>query len=267
MIDRTPGSLDPPPSGVAVSIAGVRKSYAGRVVLDVPQLTAQAHRTLALIGPSGCGKSTLLRIVIGLVGSDTGTVSFGGRPMERASRRELRLGTGYVIQEGGLFPHLTVLGNVALVPRDLGWSEERIAARVDELAELTRFPGELLRRYPHQLSGGQRQRVALIRALVLDPAVLLMDEPLASLDPLIRSELQDELRQLFARLRKTVLLVTHDLAEAAFLGDAIALFRDGRVVQVGTLDDLATRPAEPFVSSFIGAQRSLGLRLAYGGEP
>jgi osmoprotectant transport system ATP-binding protein len=162
---------------------------------------------------------------------------------------------GYVIQEGALVPHLTAAEIVALIARDQGWTEDAIARRVDALAQLAHFPQELLTRYPAQLSGGQRQRVALMRALVLDPAVLLFDEPLGALDPMIRAKLQDELASLFKTLQKTVLFVTHDLAEAAYVANEIVLMREGHVVQRGTAEDLRERPAEPFVSEFVRAQR------------
>jgi osmoprotectant transport system ATP-binding protein len=162
---------------------------------------------------------------------------------------------GYVIQEGGLFPHLTGYDNVAIVARDLGWAEPRIRARADALLELTRLPADAMRRFPAQLSGGQRQRVALMRALMLDPEVLLMDEPLAALDPMIRADLQRDLKELFGRLHKTVVLVTHEIGEAALLGEEIALMRGGRIVQRGPFRELRDRPAEPFVTEFLRAQR------------
>jgi osmoprotectant transport system ATP-binding protein len=174
---------------------------------------------------------------------------------------------GYVVQDGGLFPHLTARGNIVLMARYLGWQRPRLAARVAELAALTRFPADALDRYPAQLSGGQRQRVGLMRALMLDPAALLLDEPLGALDPLIRSDLQADLREVFRQLGKTVVLVTHDLAEAAFFADRIVLLRDGRVVQQGSLDDLWTRPADPFVTHFIQAQRGLSLPGAADPSP
>ena len=242
---------------VGISFQGVRKRYDGRLAVDVPALTVPPRTTLALIGPSGCGKSTLLRLTVGLIAPDQGRIAIGDQVMEPAAKRALRLRIGYVIQEGGLFPHLTAAQNVALVARDLGWNEARIAARLAELTDRVRIPRELLGRYPAQLSGGQRQRVGLMRALMLDPAVLLMDEPLGALDPIIRAQLQDDLRELFRRLRKTVLLVTHDMAEAAWLGDAIAVMREGRIVQLGSLTDLLERPADPFVTEFIRAQRPL----------
>ena len=247
---------------VGLSLEGVRKSYDGTMALDVTSFEVRPRSTLALIGPSGCGKSTLLRLLVGLIAPDAGRVLIGGTPMTPATRRALRLRMGYVIQEGGLFPHLTCGENVALVAHDLGWSRERIRPRLDELATLTRLAPELLERYPAQLSGGQRQRVGLMRALMLDPGVLLMDEPLGALDPMIRARLQTDLKDVFARLRKTVLLVTHDMAEAAYLGGEIALMRAGRVVQRGAPEELLERPSDPFVTEFIQAQRLLALSPA-----
>ena len=163
---------------------------------------------------------------------------------------------GYVIQEGGLFPHLTAYQNISLMANYLGWSEDRVANRVTELAQLTQFPPEGLNRFPSQLSGGQRQRVSLMRALALDPALLLLDEPLGALDPMIRSGLQTDLKHIFQSLGKTVVIVTHDIGEAGFLGDSIVLLRDGQIVQQGILTELVHSPAEPFVTQFINAQRS-----------
>ena len=217
------------------------------------------HETLALIGPSGCGKSTLLRLIVGLLRPDRGRVTIGGAPMTPESRRALQLRIGYVIQEGGLFPHLTAAENVALVARDQGWPKPRVDSRIEELLELTQIPRALLPRYPGQLSGGQRQRVGLMRALMLDPDVLLLDEPLTALDPMIRSDLQRELKEVFQRLRKTVLFVTHDMAEAAFVAGEMAIMRAGKILQRGTFKDLTRTPADPFVTEFIRAQRILDL--------
>ncbi len=169
---------------------------------------------------------------------------------------------GYVIQDGGLFPHLTARGNVTLMARHLGLERDRIEARLRELAELSKFPVEGLDRYPVQLSGGQRQRVSLMRALILDPDVLLLDEPLGALDPMIRTGLQDDLREIFRSLGKTVVMVTHDTAEAAFFGEAIVLMREGRIIQQGRFADLVDAPAEPFVSHFMAAQRRMHTVLA-----
>src|SRR5438067_1077144 len=238
-----------------IELRGVRKSLGGREVLRPTDLAVPAGRATVLLGPSGCGKSTLLRLMLGLLRPDGGEVVFDGRPLTPASALAARRRMGYVLQDGGLFPHLTAAGNAALVARHLGWPRDKIAARLDELAALVRLPRDFLARYPAQLSGGQRQRVGLMRALMLDPAVLLLDEPLGALDPLVRAELQADLRDAFRALGKTVVLVTHDLAEAAFFADEIVLLRDGAVVQRGKPADLARAPAEPFVTQFIQAQR------------
>jgi osmoprotectant transport system ATP-binding protein len=240
-----------------ICLENVSKQYDGKAALAPTTLSVAAERCLALIGPSGCGKSTLLRLVVGLIAPDTGRITIGETSMGPLTCRALRLRMGYVIQDGGLFPHLTAARNVALVAETLGWERERRQARLAELAELTQLPLGVLDRYPAQLSGGQRQRVGLMRALMLDPEVLLMDEPLGALDPVIRSQLQEDLQQIFRRLRKTVLFVTHDMGEAAYLGDEIALMRDGVILQRGRLADLLERPADPFVREFIRAQRPL----------
>ena len=227
--------------------------FDGAALFDGFELSLAPAETTVLIGPSGCGKSTLLRLLLGLVTPQAGSVAFDDAPLGREARRRM----GYVVQGGGLFPHLTARGNVALMARQLGWSANRIEARLAELAELVRLPIDLLGRYPAQLSGGQRQRVALMRALMLDPDVLLLDEPLGALDPMVRHDLQTDLRAIFRSLGKTVVLVTHDLGEAAYFGDRIVLLREGRIVQSGSADDLVSRPAEPFVEAFVAAQRSV----------
>jgi osmoprotectant transport system ATP-binding protein len=173
----------------------------------------------------------------------------------RETAHAVRLRTGYVIQDGGLFPHLSARENVTLVAERLGWDASRISARVDELFDLAGLSADLASRYPAELSGGQRQRVGIMRALILDPDLLLMDEPLGALDPILRARLQRDLKSLFLRLKKTVLLVTHDMNEAAFLADTIAILRQGQVVQQGSFEDLAARPADDFVAEFIAAQR------------
>jgi osmoprotectant transport system ATP-binding protein len=239
-----------------LDLQAVSKSYAGTPAVLPTDLTVPPGRTTVLIGPSGCGKSTLIRLMVGLIRPDTGVVRLDGAEVTPTSAPALRQRLGYVVQDGGLFPHLTARRNVTLMARYLGWDAPRTEARLTELTELTQFPADGLDRYPVQLSGGQRQRVSLMRALMLDPAVLLLDEPLGALDPMIRSELQADLRRIFRALAKTVVLVTHDLGEAAYLGDVIVLLRAGQVVQQGTLADLLHHPADPFVSRFINAQRS-----------
>jgi osmoprotectant transport system ATP-binding protein len=235
--------------GVALSLRDLTKAYAGQAAIEGISLEVAPRTTLALVGPSGSGKSTVLRLVVGLLAPDRGVVLVGGTPMNEETKRTLRLQMGYVIQEGGLFPHLTAFENVALMGRELRWSSERV---------LVGLPVAWLDRYPAQLSGGQRQRVGLMRALLLDPGILLLDEPFGALDPLIRARLQEDVREIVRRLQKTALLVTHDMAEAAFLGDEIALLRDGRLVQRGPARELLERPADPFVTEFIRAQRVLG---------
>jgi osmoprotectant transport system ATP-binding protein len=239
-----------------INLKNVSKTYGSVAALQRIDLTIPEGMTTALIGPSGCGKSTLLRLMIGLTYPDIGRVCFKDTQVAPDVVLSLRREMGYVIQEGGLFPHLTACDNVALMARYVGWSEDKIQARMDELSDLAQFPRDGLNRYPVQLSGGQRQRVSLMRALMFDPDVLLMDEPLGSLDPMIRSDLQTDLKQIFQALRKTVVLVTHDMSEAAFLGDIIVLLKDGEIVQTGTLNELIRSPNDPFVTRFINAQRN-----------
>jgi osmoprotectant transport system ATP-binding protein len=239
-----------------LQLTGVSKSYSGKTVLHPTDLQIPAGETTVLIGPSGCGKSTLLRLMIGLIPPDTGSVRFQQQEVNTKTVLTLRQKMGYVIQEGGLFPHLTAERNVSLMARHLDWEQKRVQTRIQELRELTHLAEDVLQRFPAQLSGGQRQRVSLMRALMLDPDLLLLDEPLGSLDPMIRAELQSELREIFRSLAKTVVMVTHDMGEAAYFGNSIVLLREGRVVQQGTLDDLLKSPADPFVTLFIQAQRS-----------
>ena len=239
-----------------IALDNVSKSFGARQALAPTSLAPAPGRTTVLLGPSGCGKSTLLRLLVGLIAPDTGRVVFDGIELAAANLDEIRHRIGYVIQEGGLFPHLDARGNVALLARYLGRDKAWIDSRVSELSALMHISRDALGRYPGQLSGGERQRVALMRALMLDPQVLLMDEPLTALDAMTRRGLQTELKQIFARLAKTVVLVTHDLHEAAWFGDEIVLMRDGRIVQRGSLDDLLARPAEPFVTEFVHAQRA-----------
>jgi osmoprotectant transport system ATP-binding protein len=243
--------------GASLQLRGVTKRFAASVAVDAVDLEIPPGRTTALLGPSGCGKSTLLRLMIGLLRADAGDVTLDGEPLSGGRLNELRHRMGYVIQGGGLFPHLTAAQNITLVARYLRWETRRLAERLDSLVALTHFPAEALQRYPAQLSGGQVQRVSLMRALLLDPDVLLLDEPLGALDPITRHELQAELRGIFARLGKTVVLVTHDVAEAAFFGEQLVLLRQGRIVQRGSFHELLSAPSDPFVTQFIHAQRPL----------
>ena len=241
----------------AIELIGVQKKFGDSAALRSVDLEFARGETTALIGRSGSGKSTLLRLINGLIEPSAGEVRIDGKPLRREDLASVRRRTGYVIQEGGLFPHRTARGNVVIAAAR---SERRgLDGKIAELCALARFPPELLERYPAELSGGQRQRVGLMRALLFDPEILLLDEPFAALDPLVRAELQDEFRDVFARLAPTVVLVTHDLAEAAYLANRLVLMDDGRIVQSGTLDDLRRAPAEPFVEEFLRAQRALAI--------
>ena len=239
-----------------VVLENVSKSYNGHTALAPVSLEFGSQRVTVLIGPSGCGKSTLLRMIVGLIPPDTGRVLIGGETLTPGNLLRVRHGIGYVIQEGGLFPHLTAEENVVMLAVFLKRDPTWIADRVAELAGLARLPAAMLQRYPRDLSGGQRQRVSIMRALMLDPPLLLFDEPLGALDPITRYELQEELKRIFGVLGKTVVLVTHDMIEAGHFGDHIVLLREGRIVQQGTLADLQQRPAEPFVRDFMRAQRA-----------
>ena len=240
-----------------LELRGVSKSFGRLLALRPTDLGIEAGLTTVLIGPSGCGKSTVLKLLIGLVRPDAGKVVISGEAITPENLLAIRRRIGYVIQDGGLFPHLTARGNAELLMRHLGRNAKEIASRMVELCRLTRLPPDALDRYPVELSGGQRQRVSLIRALMPDPQVLLLDEPLGALDPLIRSELSTDLKAVFQSLRRTVVLVTHDMAEAAYFGDVIVLMKDGAVVQRGTFQELVSAPRDPFVTSFISAQRKV----------
>ena len=242
-----------------VKLGDVSKRYGDAVALHPTNLSIESGKTTVLIGPSGCGKSTLLRLIIRLIEPDAGSIEFDGNPVTSDNIHALRRRIGYVIQEGGLFPHLTARANVLLMARHIGKSEEETHNRLLELSELTRFSQKLLPRYPLELSGGQRQRVSLMRALMLSPELLLLDEPLGALDPLVRASLQKDLKEIFTRLGQTVLFVTHDLGEAIYFADEIVLINEGRIVQKGTITDLRERPTHSFVSEFINAQRGVAI--------
>lgn len=238
-----------------LELQDISKRYDGHTALSSTDLRIASGETTVLIGPSGCGKSTLLRLIVGLVTPDSGTVAFEGESMSPDNVLMARQRMGYVIQEGGLFPHMSVRDNVIVMASYLGRDSGWIDNRLEELTGLVRLDKRVMGRYPSELSGGQRQRVSLMRALMLDPKLLLLDEPLGALDPMIRYQLQQELRSIFARLGKTVVMVTHDIAEAAFFAHRLVLMRSGRIVQQGSIAEFASSPAEPFVTEFINAQR------------
>lgn len=239
-----------------INLIDISKSYGDNHAVQSFDLTIETAETTVLIGPSGCGKSTILRTIIGLIFPESGQVDVEGETLSTENLISLRRKMGYVIQEGGLFPNLSAEENVSLMASFLGWEKRNIDKRIHELCELTKFPKEALRRYPIQISGGQRQRLSLMRALMLDPDILLLDEPLGALDPLIRNELQKDLKEIFSALRKTVVMVTHDMGEAAFFGDKIVLIKEGSIIQEGSISDLIQNPSNPFVTRFINAQRN-----------
>jgi osmoprotectant transport system ATP-binding protein len=241
-----------------IEIHGVTVHYGTEIALRGIDLDLQSRRTSVLIGPSGCGKSTLLRVITGLSIPASGYVKIENERITPENISDIRKNIGYVVQSGGLFPHLNNHDNVILMARYLKWSEEKTEDRLNELVNLTRFPRAALNRYPAEISGGQRQRVSLMRALMLDPQFLLLDEPLGALDPMVRFELQRDLRVVFSELKKTVVLVTHDLNEAAYLGDELILMKDGKVVQRGSLESFQANPKVPFVTQFIEAQQLPG---------
>ena len=236
------------------------------VAVDDVSLDVAEGETVCLIGPSGSGKTTLLKMINRLVEPTSGRILVEGRDVRDVDVIRLRRGIGYVIQSGGLFPHSSVADNVGLLGRLEGWSRSKTRGRAHDLLDLVGLPpAGYAARSPRELSGGEQQRVGIARALFLDPPVVLMDEPFGALDPITRSQLHDEFLQLEEKVRKTVVLVTHDLAEAFHLGDRVALLESGRLVQVGTEDDFQNHPAEDFVSDFVGSQlvrSQLGARSA-----
>jgi osmoprotectant transport system ATP-binding protein len=240
-----------------IKLRSVSKTFGTTVALHETNLDVPTGDTTVLIGQSGCGKSTILKLIMGLLEPTSGSIEIDAERVSQANILRLRRRIGYVIQEGGLFAHLTARQNVLLMAKHLKEPVERMETRPLELCELTHFPEYALQRYPVELSGGQRQRVSLMRALVLKPSVLLLDEPFGALDPMVRAGLQDELKEIFKRLKQTIMMVTHDMAEAAFFADCIVLLNEGRKVQSGTLEDLRTTPESDFVHEFLGAQCAL----------
>ena len=248
------------PSAAEIVFDRVTKRYAGRETAALQELTLEipAGTFCVLVGPSGGGKTTALKLVNRLIPFDEGHIRIDGRSITELPAVELRRGIGYVIQQAGLFPHMTVGENIETVPRLLGWERERRRARTGELLALVGLEATDAKRYPAQLSGGQRQRVGLARALAADPPLLLMDEPFGALDPITRHRLQLEVRRLHREVTKTVIFVTHDVDEAILMGDRIAILREGGVLaQYDTPDAVLARPADDFVARFIGEDRAL----------
>jgi osmoprotectant transport system ATP-binding protein len=253
-----------------ITLEAVSKNYGdGHVAVAGLSLEIGDGEVCVLVGPSGCGKTTTLRMINRLIEPSGGRILLDGADVSAIDAIELRRGIGYVIQQGGLFPHRRVFDNVAVVPRLLGWDKDRVAARVTELLELVGLaPDRYGRRFPHQLSGGERQRVGVARALGADPPVLLMDEPFGAVDPVTRGRLQQQFLDLQAQLNKTVVLVTHDVDEAAKLADRIAVLSTGGVLeQYDTPSEILGRPATPFVADFVGADRGVRRLALVAVEP
>jgi osmoprotectant transport system ATP-binding protein len=242
-----------------IEFRGVTKRYAdGTDAVRDLDLTLPSAAISVLVGSSGCGKTTCLRMINRMVEPTTGEVLIDGSPVSATPEHQLRRGIGYVIQSGGLFPHRTVADNIATVPKLLGWSKPQIADRTSDLLDLVGLDATMAKRYPHQLSGGQQQRVGVARALAADPPVLLMDEPFGAVDPVVRAQLQVELRALQQQVRKTIVFVTHDIDEAIALGDHLVVLSTGAVVeQQGSPAALLARPENDFVRSFLGDDRTL----------
>jgi osmoprotectant transport system ATP-binding protein len=240
-----------------LELQNISKTFEDRTVLTDVNLMVPKGATHALIGSSGSGKTTLLRITLGLIPFDKGYVKINDQALLSFTQVEWADRIGYVPQDGGLFPHISGRNNVALIAKLRGWRRARIDDRVEELRKVVDLDPEILSRFPREMSGGQKQRVSIMRAAMMDPAVMLLDEPMAALDPLIRRSLQQELKSIFQRLGKTVLLVTHDLGEAVYLAERMTMLHEGRVVQSGTPRELLLHPANSFVSQFINAQRTL----------
>jgi osmoprotectant transport system ATP-binding protein len=240
-----------------LKIQNIHKTFDGKPVLTDVNVSVPEGATHALLGSSGSGKTTLLRVTLGLIPFDRGYITINDHALLSFTPAEWANQVGYVPQDGGLFPHLTGKQNVSLIAKLKGWKKQKIESRTEALRALVNLGAPILDRYPHEMSGGQKQRVAIMRAAFMDPSVMLLDEPMGALDPIIRRSLQQELKAIFKSLEKTVVLVTHDLSEAVFLAQRMTLLHEGRVVQTGTYDDFLHHPADPFVTLFINAQRTL----------
>ncbi|MGH3622978.1 MAG: ABC transporter ATP-binding protein [Sciscionella sp.] len=256
--DKDP--LDGQHTAVEIEFRNVTKRYPGQSEPAISELslTVPAGAICCLVGPSGGGKTTAMKLVNRLIELTEGDILVGGESIRSMDVISLRRDIGYVIQQVGLFPHMTIARNIATVPSILGWSKDRIKQRVDELLDLVRLDRGYAKRYPAQLSSGQQQRIGLARALAVDPPVMLMDEPFGALDPLTREGIQDEFLRLQAQIGKTIIFVTHDIDEAIKMGDQIAVLREGgRLAQYGSADELLGHPVDSFVADFVGADRAL----------
>jgi osmoprotectant transport system ATP-binding protein len=243
----------------AIVVENLKKTFPreGRPAVDSVSFAVEAGELLVLLGPSGCGKTTLLKMINRLYEPDDGQLLVNGQDARAVPVEQLRRGIGYVIQATGLFPHMRIAENIAVVPRLLGWEQGRIDARTNELLELVGLPLTYRTRFPRQLSGGEQQRVGLARALAADPPIMLMDEPFGAIDAITRTRLQDELLRIQRRLHKTILFVTHDVEEALRLADRILIMRAGKLVQLGTPLDIMLRPANTFVQELLGTEDML----------
>jgi osmoprotectant transport system ATP-binding protein len=248
-------------SGVPIVLEDLTKKYPNspRTAVDAVNMEMPAGEIVVLVGPSGCGKTTTMRMINRLIEPTSGRIMIGGEDAADLNDVNLRRKIGYVIQQVGLIPHLSIAQNVALVPKLLKWDKKKTNARVDEMLTVVGLdPGEYRKRYPRQLSGGQQQRVGVARALAADPPIMLMDEPFGAVDPITRSRLQDEFLSLQRTLRKTIVFVTHDFDEALKLGDRIAVLREGsQIAQYDTPERILANPADDFVEGFIGAGAAL----------
>ena len=248
----------PAQRGATVEFRDVTKRYRDQVAVDGLSFTVPAGRFCILVGPSGSGKTTSLKMVNRLIEPTSGAILIDGTDILQEEPTQLRRRIGYVIQQVGLFPHQTIADNVATVPRLLGWPATRVGSRVTELLALVGLdPGRYARRYPAQLSGGERQRAGVARALAAEPPVMLMDEPFAAVDPIVRDRLQEEILRIHRELGTTILFVTHDVDEAIRLGDRVAIMRDGKLVQYAPPGELLAHPANDFVAQFVGTESGL----------
>jgi len=271
VVDRPHRSPEVDGQKIMISLEGLEKRFPGQAQPAVEELSMDIPEgeIVILVGPSGCGKSTTMRLINRLIEPTGGRIVVDGEDVTDVNSDELRRRIGYVIQQIGLFPHMTIADNIATVPRMLGWDKKRIAARIDELLETVNMDPETFRgRYPKELSGGQNQRIGVARAMAADPPILLMDEPFGAIDPITRDRLQNEFLRLQSEIKKTIVFVTHDIDEAVKMGDRIAVLRQGSVIaQYDTPERILTNPADAYVESFIGAGAALkGLTLSHVGD-